>query len=162
MTPQPHVCAERIRWADVDLVGIARFSAFTRFVEHAEQEWLRAAGMPYHEIFNAPAVWLPRRHLSIEYHAPARIDDALAIVTFVPRIGETSMAFQVEIVGLADGTPRATATVTVVCVNATTFQKQPLPEEIRQAVQRFLLDRATALEAAVPMRHALAQQAIFQ
>jgi YbgC/YbaW family acyl-CoA thioester hydrolase len=162
MTPQPHVCAERIRWADVDLVGIARFSAFTRFVEHAEQEWLRAAGMPYHEIFNAPAVWLPRRHLSIEYHAPARIDDALAMVTFVPRIGETSMAFQVEIVGLADGTPRATATVTVVCVNATTFQKQPLPEEIRQAAQRFLLDRATALEAAVPMRHALAQQAIFQ
>ncbi len=162
MTSEPHVCAERVRWADVDLVGIARFSAFTRFVEHAEQEWMRAAGLPYREIFQAPSVWLPRRHLSIEYHAPARIDDALALITFVPRVGETSLTFQVEITGLADGAPKASASVVVVCVGAESFAKQPLPAMIREAVAPFRMEREAALAAAGPMRQALAASAIFQ
>ena len=33
--PRPFVTHERVRWADVDLVSIMRFSAFTRLIEIA-------------------------------------------------------------------------------------------------------------------------------
>lgn len=158
----PHVCAERVRWADVDLVGIARFSAFTRFVEHAEQEWLREAGLPYHEIFTAPDIWMPRRHMAIEYLAPARLDDALALVTYVPRVGDTSFSFQVDMLGLQQGDLRVRATVVVVCVTAPDFTKRPLPQLVRDAIAPYQMDAEAARAAAEPRRRALADLAIFQ
>lgn len=158
----PHVCAERVRWADVDLVGIARFSAFTRFVEHAEQEWLREAGLPYHEIFSAPDIWMPRRHMAIDYFAPARLDDALAMVTYVPRVGETSFSFQVDMLGLQQGDLRVRATVVVVCVTAPEFTKRPLPRLVRDAIAPYHMDADAARAAAEPQRRALADLAIFQ
>jgi acyl-CoA thioester hydrolase len=157
----PHVCAERVRWADVDLVGIARFSAFTRFVEHAEQEWLRAAGLPYTEIFTAPELWMPRRHLAIEYFAPARLDEALALVTYVPRMGDSSLTFQVDMFGLVDSVLKVSATVVVVCVTAPAFEKRPLPRLIRDAVAPFVLEPAVARDASQPARQALARASIF-
>ena len=159
MSAQPHVCVERVRWADVDLVGIARFSAFTRFVEHAEQEWLRAAGLPYSEIFTAPTIWMPRRHLSIEYFAPARLDEALALVTYVPRVGETSLTFHVDVIGLEGESLKASAAVVVVCVDVEQFAKRPLPQMVRDAVAPFHLDRAQALALSEPARRELAARA---
>ena len=41
--PRPFRCTDRVRWADVDLVGIMRYSAVTRFLDTAEQELLREA-----------------------------------------------------------------------------------------------------------------------
>lgn len=151
----PHVCAERVRWADVDLVGIMRFSAFTRLVEHAEQEWMRTAGLPFDKLFTEPEVWMPRRQLTIDYFSPARLDDALAMITYVPRVGETSYTFNVDIVALDDGTPRASAAVVLVCVDNASFTKRPLPQHFRNAITPFQLDRDAALRAAVPLRRDL-------
>lgn len=156
---RPHVAVERIRWADVDLVGIARFSAFPRFVEHAEQEWMREAGLAWDRLFEDGEVWLPRRHLAIDYLAPARLDDALAMVTFVPRLGDTSFTFQVDLYGLATGDRRVSATVVVVCVDRTTFAKRSIPERLRQALQPYLMDAEAARVASDPMRRALAARA---
>ncbi len=158
MTTSPHVCVARVRWADVDLVGIARYSAFTRYIEKGEQEWLRAAGLPYSEIFNAPDIWMPRRHLSIEYFAPARIDEALALVTYVPRVGDTSLTFNVDVIGIADEQPKASATVVVVCVDVEQFQKRRLPRLIRDAIAPFVMDRDAAIAASLPIRRDLASR----
>jgi YbgC/YbaW family acyl-CoA thioester hydrolase len=147
----PHLCVERVRWADVDLVGIMRFSAFTRFVEHAEQEWLRAAGLPYREIFEAPTIWMPRRRLVIDYLAPARLDDPLAMATFVSRLGETALTVAVDVVDARDGAPRAHAEMVVVCVDRATFTKRPLPQLVRDAVRPWVAD-ADAVRAALPSR----------
>lgn len=162
MSPAPHVCVERVRWADVDLVGIARYSSYTRFIEFAEQEWLRAAGFPFDGFFTEPSIWLPRRNLNIEYLAPARIDEPLALVTYVSRFGENSLTFHVEMLGLADGVHRVSAAVVLVCVNVTDFAKQPLPVPLRVALERYHCDRDHALAVADPIRRELATQAIYQ
>lgn len=134
----PFVYHERVRWADVDLVGIMRFSAFTRLVELAEQELLREAGLPYAGSFDAPEVWMPRRALSFEYFAPARIDQLLALHTYVTRMGDTSLTMAVDVRDAADGTLVAAASMTVVCVTAATFAKRPLPPEMRDALAPWL------------------------
>jgi YbgC/YbaW family acyl-CoA thioester hydrolase len=159
MDAKPHVCVERVRWADVDLVGIARYSAFTRYVEQGEQEWYRAMGLPYSDVFEAPEYWMPRRHLSIEYFAPARLDEALALVTYVTRVGETSLTFNVDIFGLEDERLKAAATVVVVCVDVQQFRKQPLLPMLRDAAVRFLLECETARALSLPERRAHAERA---
>ena len=132
-----------------------RFSAFPRLVEHAEQEWLRAAGQPFHELMRAPTYWLPRRKLTIDYFSPARIDDALAMITYVPRVGESSFTFNVDVVALDDGAPRASAEVVVVCVDRDRFTKRTLPQLLRDTFAPYRLDRDAALLAATPLRHEL-------
>lgn len=136
MTARPFVLTERIRWADVDLVGIMRFSAVTRFVEMAEQELLREAGLPYRLIFDAPEIWMPRRHLSVDFLAPARIDDLLTMVTYVSRLGETSLTLNVDL-RHQDGTLVAAAAMVVVCVTVAEFTKRPLPRVVRDALASF-------------------------
>lgn len=136
---QPFLAYDRVRWADVDLVGIMRFSAFTRLIELAEQEMLREAGLPFEKIFDPPTIWMPRRHLSIEYFAPARIDDALTLVTHVSRIGDTSLTLNVD-VRLTNGwTLVAAAAMVVVCVTTETFAKRPLPAIVREALAPYAM-----------------------
>ncbi len=135
--PRPFRCTDRVRWADVDLVGIMRYSAVTRFLDTAEQELLRAAGLPYSRIFDAPEVWMPRRHLAIEYLAPARIDDLLHIVIRVSKLGESSITFVMDLCH-DDGRTVAVATMVVVCVTVDGFEKRPLPRVVRESLAPFV------------------------
>ena len=128
---------DRVRWADVDQIRIMRFSAFTRLVENAEQELLRAAGLPYGEIFEGATIWMPRRHLAIEYMAPARLDDALSLVTYVSRLGDTSLTLNADVWLAERGVLVAGAAMVVVCVTAETFEKRRLPRVVRQALAPF-------------------------
>jgi acyl-CoA thioester hydrolase len=137
MAPQPFRCTDRVRWADVDLVGIMRFSAVTRFIEMAEQELLREAGLPYAFIFDAPEIWMPRRHLAIEYASPARLDDLLTMVIWVSRLGDTSLTLSVDL-RQPDGRLVATATMVVVCVTVEGFAKRPLPKVVRASLTPFV------------------------
>ena len=141
MTPQvprPFRCTDRVRWADVDLVGIMRYSAVTRFLDTAEQELLREAGLPYGVIYETtPEIWMPRRHLAIEYLAPARIDDLLHMVIWVAKLGDSSITFVMEL-RHDDGRRVAVVTLVAVCVTADEFAKRPLPRVVRDALERFV------------------------
>lgn len=143
-TPRPFLSHDRVRWADVDLVGIMRFSAFTRLVENGEQDMWRDAGLPYGNVLTAPDTWMPRRNLNIEYTAPARIDEALLLVTYVSRMGESSLTFNVDVMSVDRAELVAAATVVTVCVNASDFRKRELPEELRAALSPY----AVSVEAA--------------
>ncbi len=136
---RPFVTHERVRWADVDLVSIMRFSAFTRLVEVAEQELLRAVGLPYSTLFDNPRIWMPRRRLEIDYFAPARIDDELALVTYVSRMGDTSLTMQVDVRHATRNTLIAAATMVVVCVTVEGFAKRPLPRIARESLAPFVM-----------------------
>ena len=137
MNARPFETTDRVRWADVDLVGIMRFSAVTRFVEMAEQELMRAAGYPYERLMNQPPFWMPRRHLSIDYVSPARIDDPLTMVSYVSRMGDTSLTLNVDL-HQANGKLVAAAVMVVVCVASDTFIKQPIPDEFRSVLLPFV------------------------
>ncbi|MGV3708667.1 MAG: acyl-CoA thioesterase [Gemmatimonas sp.] len=137
--PRPFLSSDRVRWADVDLVGIMRFSAFTRLVENAEQDLSRHVGLGYAEIMVNPEHWMPRRSLTIEYTAPARIDDELQLATYVSRIGESSLTLSVDVMTRDFRRLYAAATVVIVCVDAATFSKQPIPAAMRAALAPYTL-----------------------
>mgnify|MGYP001764777294 CR=1 FL=1 len=147
LSPRPFRCTDRVRWADVDLVGIMRYSAVTRFLDMAEQELLRAAGLPYSFIFEAPELWMPRRHLSIEFLAPARIDDLLHMVIWVSRLGDSSLTLTMDL-RHDDGRLVAEVTLVVVCVTADTFSKRSLPRVVREALTPFVCSTDEARQLA--------------
>lgn|SRR6187402_3013720 len=151
MTPtRPFLAFDRVRWADVDLVGIMRFSAFTRLIELAEQELMREAGVPFSDLVRDPSFWLPRRHLEIDYFAPVRIDDELTLVTYVSRIGDTSLTINLDVRSSTGWTLIATASMVIVCVTKSTFSKYPLPDEVRTALAPFLMTVEDARSWAAP------------
>jgi len=150
--PHPFLLDERVRWSDVDLIGIMRFSAFTRLIELGEQELLRDAGLSYAKIFDAPTIWMPRRHLSIEYFSPARIDDALTLVTYVSRLGDTSLTINVDVRSKTRWTMVAAAAMVVVCVEVDTFAKRPLPRIIRESLAPYACDVEQARAWPPPVR----------
>ncbi len=127
---------EYVRWSDVDAAGIVCYGAFVRFVEVAETELFRAAGMPYGKIFDTLDCWLPRVHFSADFHAPARLDEKLRVSAFVQSLGRTSVTLGFTI----DNQARqriADFSIVLVCVDRTTFAKRELPQELRNALSRF-------------------------
>jgi YbgC/YbaW family acyl-CoA thioester hydrolase len=141
----PVTVQERVRWADVDLVGIVRFSAVPRLVELAEQELWRAAGIPYAELFQDPAFWLPRRTLAVDYLSPARIDDLLQLEAWVARMGTKALTLAVAVRQAEGGRLVATAEMVLVCVTNPAFVSAPIPAHIRTALAPFVRPPAAPL-----------------
>lgn len=128
---------EYVRWSDVDAAGIICYGAFVRFVEIAETELFRAAGMPYGKIFDAYHCWLPRVHFAGDFHAPARLDEKLRVTASVKKLGTTSVTLGFAIDNQA-GARVADFEIVLVCTDRTTFAKKPLPDELRAALNRFV------------------------
>src|SRR5690606_1294188 len=82
MNPAPFIIDEHVRWSDVDAAGIIFYGSYIRFIELAETELFRAAGMPYGEVFDRYDVLLPRVQVHTEFHYPARLDDQLRMAVY--------------------------------------------------------------------------------
>jgi YbgC/YbaW family acyl-CoA thioester hydrolase len=126
---------ERVRWSDVDAAGIICYGAYLRFYEIAETELFRAAGEPYHRVFDRYDVWLPRVHIESDFSRPAFLDDVLRVRCGVERIGRTSLhlGFRVD-----RGEERvARARFVMACVRRGDLRKAPLPEPLGRALERF-------------------------
>ena len=131
----PFVVRERVRWSDCDPLGIVLYGAYLRFFEIAEFEFLRSVGLPYNVLREEHGVWLPRKAFGAEFHHPAVMDEEIAISIGVTRVGTTSITFQFEVTRASDSEPRASASLTVVCVDKETFTKRPVPAWLREKLQ---------------------------
>lgn len=135
---KPFTIEEYVRWSDVDPAGIVCYGAFVRFVEIAETELFRSAGMPYAKLFDELDCWLPRVHFSGDFRAPARLDEKLTVAAFVKSLGTTSITLGFEV----DNEARkrvADFEIVLVCTDRAALTKRPLPDELRAALSRFLI-----------------------
>lgn len=133
----PFRCTERVRWEDVDLAGIVRYSAFTRLLDVAEQEMWRAAGTSAVDVVKRFELWLPRRALQIEFHAPAYFDDMLELRAGVFALGNSSVTLLVDVWSASGATHHATIRVVLVAVTAERMTPRPIPDELRALIEPF-------------------------
>ena len=134
----PFRIEEYVRWSDVDAAGIVCYGAYVRFVEIAETELFRAAGVAYGKVFDDLDIWLPRVHFSADFHAPARLDERLSVSAGVKSFGTTSvtLAFWID---NHSGQRIADFEVVLVCIDRTHFAKRPLPQPLRAALSAYQL-----------------------
>ena len=138
----PFAVQERVRWSDCDPLGIIYYGTYIRFFEVAEHEMFRRAGLPYELMRVERKVQLPRKAFQVEFHSPAEMDELMEIRVGVAKIGTTSLTLRFEAFRARDLVHRASATLTVVCVEKETIAKQPLPDFVKAALTPFLLRSA--------------------
>ncbi|HEX9582029.1 MAG TPA: thioesterase family protein [Gemmatimonadales bacterium] len=142
MTGRPFVVEEYVRWSDVDYAGIIFYGSYVRFFEIAETELFRAAGVPYRDVFDRFAIWLPRVHLSCDFKYPARLDDRLRVAAYFTHFGASSIRINFDVLHVAAGQLAAAGHEVLVCVDRGTMRPRPLPAELRNSFAPFVLAEA--------------------
>jgi len=89
-----HLFPVRVYYEDTDFSGAVYHASYLRFMERGRTEWLRAIGIDQSALFAAPqaeSFGFVVRHMKIDFHAPARMDDLLTIETRARKIGGASL-----------------------------------------------------------------------
>lgn len=132
----PFSIREYVRWGDVDAAGVICYGAYVRFIEIAETELFRAAGIPYGKVFERFDCWLPRASYKMEFRKPAVLDEQLTVNAHVGRIGTSSIALEFAFDDDA-GERVADCSIVLVCVDRKSFKPKPVPAELRKALIPF-------------------------
>src|SRR5262245_66426110 len=72
-----HRLMRRVQFHETDAAGLVHFTAFFRYLEEAEHELWRAAGLSIHP--PGTEVGFPRLSTSFEYHQPMRFEDEFEV-----------------------------------------------------------------------------------
>jgi acyl-CoA thioester hydrolase len=126
---------DRVRWSDVDIMGIVYYGRYLRFMEAAETEFFRAIGFPYDVLANEHGVWIARIRLKCDYRAPAKLDDEVVCRAELRKIGGSSMTFAFPI-DRAGGTRLADGLLVLAALDRTTLKATRVPEPLRAALRR--------------------------
>src|SRR5919108_5423953 len=92
----PFNTTRRIEFADTDMAGIVHFANFFRFMEAAEQEFLRSRGLSVSMVWEGEAIGFPRVGASCDYLRPARFEDVLDVAVILDSIGRKSVTYVFE------------------------------------------------------------------
>ena len=112
-----HETVLRVRYAEVDQMGVVHHSRYFVYMELARTEALRASGLTYRRI-EQTGRYLVITKAMCRFRAPARYDDELVVATTVQRATTTRIDHTYEITRKEDHTLIATAETTLACVDA--------------------------------------------
>lgn len=132
MTEKQFAWPTRVYWEDTDGGGVVYYANYLRFLERARTEWLRSLGFVQTELAKDPGIMFVVSSVNIEYRRPARLDDALVIVSTCEQEGAACLRFDQRI--LRNEELLVTASVRVVCLGAATFRPKRLPAAIVEAM----------------------------
>jgi acyl-CoA thioester hydrolase len=116
----------RVYYEDTDAGGIVFYANYLKFFERARTEWLRACGVNQHALLQEDAAIFVVKHASIDYHAPAKLDDVLNLTLRIEKLGRASVQFVQE--AWCGEALLAVANVKVGCVDANTLRPRALPD----------------------------------
>ena len=125
---------ERVRWRDVDIMGIVYYANYLRFVEAAESEFFRTLGFPYNRLADEFGVWIARIHLACDYRAPAKIDDEIVCRAELLKLGRSSMTFAFPI-ARPNGTKLVDATLVLAALDRMTLRPVRIPRPLMEALR---------------------------
>ena len=130
--PQPFTYSRLVQFAETDLAGIAHFANFFRWMEEAEHAYFRSVGLSVRTEYQEMEIGWPRVSTSCEFLAPARFEDQLQIAVRIAKMGEKSIAWELEF--SRDGTRLAVGKTTTVCCiwSKDGLKSVPIPADIRQ------------------------------
>jgi acyl-CoA thioester hydrolase len=89
--------AVRVYYEDTDFSGRVYHASYARFFERGRTEWLRQIGVR-HDALSRERTAFALKRLEIDFRAPAFIDDALEVITFVAALKGPIVQFQQSVV----------------------------------------------------------------
>ncbi|EIJ48604.1 thioesterase [Herbaspirillum sp. GW103] len=130
----------RVYYEDTDTGGVVFYANYLKFFERARTEWLRSLGFQQQHLAETTGALFVVRNTSVDYLSPARLDDELRLTVVVEKCRNASMQFVQEAWRLpsGDGQPEllARGSITVACVDQTTFRPRPIPDEVLTCIKK--------------------------
>jgi len=136
----------RVYYEDTDAAGVVYYASYLKFFERARTEWLRALGFEQRGLAELGVAFVARS-VSVEYLKPARLDDALNIVSEIGSVGRAQIVFAQRV--LRDG-PQAgegaelllTSTMRIACIEPAGMRPAAMPKDIYEIFKALTGKRA--------------------
>lgn len=125
-----------LRFGDCDPSGIAYFPAYFDILNGVVEEFWGWLGFPWSQLIGTRRIGLPTAHLESDFVKPSRFGDMLDFALTAARLGERSLHLAHRI--SAAGEPRWSAKQVVVVTDLDTHRSRPWPEDLRDALARFM------------------------
>ncbi len=130
----------RVYYEDTDAGGVVFYANYLKFFERARTEWLRYAGIEQHALTQSDSVMFVVKSTTVDYIAPAKLDDELKLTVSVQRFGKASIEFvqQAWRIGITTDTLLAVGSIRVACVGCTTFKPCAIPTAMHDRLSRMM------------------------
>ena len=130
----PFTLLLRVRYAECDAQQVVFNARYADYLDIAATEFVRAVVGGYQNLIEA-GMDTQVVNLNINWQAPAKFDDVIAIQLSTARIGNTSYTLSAEMFDHASNTKLVDAQITYVMVDTQHYQKMPVPEHYRLALE---------------------------
>ena len=125
----------RVYYEDTDSGGVVYYANYLRFMERARTEWMRVLGFEQDELLDRDGILFAVRSASLDFLKPARFNDLLSVSCEVVKRGRASLTFEQVIARDGAGQdPLCTGRVRIACLDAASFQPQPIPEYLMKEI----------------------------
>ncbi len=146
----------RVRWMECDAQGIVYNGSYMDYLEVGQAEYYRNLGFSIYKIAERGYFDTAVVKVTLEFKAPARVEDMLDIYVRISRMGNSSIAMDMEIYIQGGDRLIATGQAIYVGYDAATVSARPVPPDIRELVAEYEstgvappLERFPGLAAAV-------------
>jgi acyl-CoA thioester hydrolase len=126
----------RVYYEDTDAGGMVYHANYLKFAERGRSEMLRSLGFAHSRLRDESGVGFAVRRCSVDYLAPARLEDALVVDTTLADVGAATLQVRQRI--RRDGELLADLDILVACIGRDGRPRR-LPSALREVLTR---DRA--------------------
>ncbi|MGY6268437.1 acyl-CoA thioesterase [Achromobacter denitrificans] len=138
----PFISQVEVRFRHCDPAGIVFYPRYFEMINDFVEEWFdKGMGLPFHALHVERHVGTPTASVQCDFSAPSRWHERLRQVLEVQRIGGASFRALVKFEG-PDGQLRLAAALTIVTVDLRTMKSMPLPADLRERMQAYLVPAA--------------------
>ena len=129
-----HEIELRVRYPETDQMGVVYHANYLAWCDIGRTEYLRSRGADYAALERSGTL-LAVAEASIRYHASARYDDMVRVVTTLRDVRSRMITFDYVISHAESGTRFATASTTLVSIDRS-GRPVKLPAETRELLER--------------------------
>jgi 4-hydroxybenzoyl-CoA thioesterase len=128
---------DTVRFAHCDPAGIVFFPQYLVMLNTLHERWFNEGlGVPYHEYIGVRRLGVPTVRVECDFTAVSKHGDRLRQRLAVAKLGRASFELAVEFHSVNE--LRARFRQVLVCTSLVTHKSQPLPDDVRAGMQRYL------------------------
>jgi len=120
-----HLFPIRVYFEDTDLSGVAYHANYLRWMERARSDMLRSAGIDQRARFEQTGEAYAVADLHVRYRAPARLDDALIVVSRLETVRAAAVVVHQRVMRGAELLSDARVTAALVSANGRPVRQPP-------------------------------------
>ena len=127
----------RVRWMECDAQGIVYNGAYLGYLEIGQAEYYRNLGFAIYTIPESGYIDFAVVKSTIEFKAPAKVDEIIELYVRVSKIGHSSLTLNMEIYSQESDRLLTDIETIYVGYDAATESSKPVPDDVRRLVTHY-------------------------